>query len=56
MRPFIQLLSVILMGASLCACSSIPESTALTDGVAVAPPAGWVGFCQRHAEDSGCRR
>ncbi len=41
--------------AASAACEPIPPSTALTDGPAVAAPAGWVDYCHRHDEDPGCR-
>jgi hypothetical protein len=50
----------ILLTTALCmalgACADeIPPSTMLADGALTAPPAGWVGYCYRHSEDSGCR-
>lgn len=51
--------------AAACAAASLaasgcqdlpPPSTALVDGAPAPAPAGWVDYCRRHAEDSGCPR
>lgn len=55
MKPVILISIVVLLGPAFAACSEIPESTALVDAGAAPPPAGWTGFCARHAEDPGCR-
>jgi predicted transglutaminase-like cysteine proteinase len=56
MKPLISITLIALAGLLLSACEEIPASEALTDGVATAAPAGWINYCVRHAEDSGCRR
>jgi predicted transglutaminase-like cysteine proteinase len=50
-------LAAVAASLSLAACAtdSIPVATALTDGALTAAPAGWVNYCTRHSEDSGCR-
>ena len=55
MKPVILISLVALFGPVFGACSTIPESTALLDGPAAAPPVGWTAFCARHTEDPGCR-
>jgi predicted transglutaminase-like cysteine proteinase len=56
MKPLISLTLITLAGLMLAGCEDIPASDALTDGVATAAPAGWLNYCTRHVEDSGCRR
>ncbi len=55
MNRFISITLIASAALALCACEEIPASEPLVDGVAAAAPAGWVGYCQRHQEDSGCR-
>jgi hypothetical protein len=57
MKPWVSIVLVTVLGACAGACSDIviPDSTALVDGAPVVPPPGWVGYCLRHTEDSGCR-
>ena len=57
MKSFLTLISALALAASLAGCATdIPVATALRDGPLTAAPAGWVSYCDRHAEDSGCRR
>jgi predicted transglutaminase-like cysteine proteinase len=52
------LISTLTLAACLAlgACADeIPGSTLLADRGPTAAPAGWVNYCHRHAEDSGCR-
>jgi predicted transglutaminase-like cysteine proteinase len=57
MRVVISVLAAVVLGAGLSACATdgIPAATALVDGAATAPPAGWTSYCARHQEDAGCR-
>ena len=56
MKPLLISLSVLALGAAMAGCATdIPPATALTDGALTAAPAGWVSYCERHAEDPGCR-
>jgi predicted transglutaminase-like cysteine proteinase len=49
-------LAAAAISLSLAACATdIPAATALNDGGLTAAPAGWVSYCERHAEDPGCR-
>jgi predicted transglutaminase-like cysteine proteinase len=45
----------LLGGACAEIPAEIPKATAMEDGVAVPPPAGWTDYCHRHLEDPGCR-
>lgn len=47
------LLSAVL-GAAACAAAPIPPSAPMTDGPAVAPPAGWADYCRRNPGDASC--
>jgi len=51
-KPFALMALCALLGA--CA-TDIPPATAMNDGILTAAPAGWVNYCDRHAEDPGCR-
>jgi hypothetical protein len=58
MKPLISITLIALAGLLLSACEtieSIPASEALVDGAAIPAPPGWVDYCVRHREDSGCR-
>lgn len=49
-------LAAVAVSLSLAACATdIPPATALNDGALTAAPAGWTSYCERHAEDPGCR-
>ena len=57
MKPLLISLSVLALGAAMAGCATdIPPATALTDGALTPAPAGWVSYCERHSEDSGCLR
>jgi predicted transglutaminase-like cysteine proteinase len=58
MKSLISITLIAAAGLLLSACESIetiPASEALVDGAAIAAPPGWVDYCSRHVEDSGCR-
>jgi hypothetical protein len=56
MNPWTATLTAMMGALAMASCADpIPPSTFLVDGAAATPPAGWVGYCSRHAEDSGCR-
>jgi hypothetical protein len=56
MKSLLVSLAVLAIGAALSGCATdIPPATALTDGSLTLAPAGWTNYCERHAEDPGCR-
>jgi predicted transglutaminase-like cysteine proteinase len=56
MKLLLSSLAICVLASAVGGCASdIPASTAMVDGAPTAPPAGWVSYCVRHSEDSGCR-
>lgn len=46
----------IVSAFSLSACATVPtRSSAMHDGVLVIPPAGWMAYCDRNANDPSCK-
>lgn len=57
MKMLFSALSACALTLVLGGCATdIPPSTAMLDGPVTAPPAGWISYCRRHAEDPGCPR